>query len=49
MKMPARLRNRVRIGNADAIESERAGFMGERGFQFGGGELGVWVQKSRST
>ena len=49
MKMPARLRNRVRIGNADAIESERAGFIGERGFQLSGRQPGVYVQKSRST
>ena len=31
--MPARICDRAGIGDADAIESERAGFVGERSFQ----------------
>jgi hypothetical protein len=33
--MLGRIRNRTRIGNADAIESQRARFAGERGLQIG--------------
>jgi hypothetical protein len=29
-KMPARIRNRIGVGNSDAIEAERAGLIGER-------------------
>jgi hypothetical protein len=31
-EMPGRIRNRMRIGNANAIESKGARFAGERGF-----------------
>ncbi len=41
--------NRIRTGNAHAIESERARFARERGLHIGGRELEVCVQKSRST
>jgi hypothetical protein len=37
-KMPARIRNRIGVGNSDAIEAKRAGFGYERGSQhFSGG------------
>jgi hypothetical protein len=48
-EMFACIRDRIRSGDANAIESERAGFARERGPQIGGRELGVCVQKSRST
>jgi hypothetical protein len=48
-EMPGRLGDRVRTRNADAIESKRARFARERGFQVGSGQFCVGVQKSRST
>jgi hypothetical protein len=47
-KMLAGMRDCIRIGDADAIEAERAGFVLERGPEIGGRERGS-VQKSRST
>jgi hypothetical protein len=47
--MPSRVRDRIRIGNAHAIESERTRFAGQRILQIGRGELDGCVQKSRST
>ena len=47
-EMLAGMRDRIRIGDADAIEAERAGFVLERGPEIGGRERGS-VQKSRST
>ena len=41
------LRDRVGLGDADAIEAERFGLARQRGFQFGAGRF--FVQKSRST
>jgi len=38
-KMPGRLGDRVRTRNANAIESKRAPFTRERGFQVGSGEF----------
>jgi len=38
-KMPGRLGDRVRTRNANAIESQRARFARERGFQVGSGEF----------
>ena len=43
------IRNPSRIGNADAIETERERFVGELLFQSGGRKLDCLVQKSRST
>jgi hypothetical protein len=43
------IRDRTRIGDADAIESERARFMDKRCLQIGGRKLEGCVQKSRST
>ena len=37
--MPGGIRNRVRTRNANAIESERARFARERGFQAGSGQF----------
>jgi hypothetical protein len=34
-KMAARLREYIRIGNANAIETQRLGLVRERGFQIG--------------
>ena len=48
-EMPRGIRNRVRIGHADAVKAELAGFAGERGLQIGRGKLEALVQKSRST
>jgi hypothetical protein len=42
-EMPCRVRNRIRRGDADAVEAERAGLHSERVLQI------VAVQKSRST
>jgi hypothetical protein len=43
------IRDRARIGDADAIESERARFMDKCGLQIGWRKLEGCVQKSRST
>jgi hypothetical protein len=43
------IRNRSRIGDADAIETERERLVGELLFQSGGRKLDCLVQKSRST
>ncbi len=43
------IRNRRRIGDADAIETERERLVGELLFQSGGRKLDCLVQKSRST
>ncbi len=43
------VRDRIRIGDAGAIESERAGLTGEGGLQVGCRKREVLVQKSRST
>jgi hypothetical protein len=43
------IRDRARIADTDAIESERARFMDKRGLQIGGRKLEGRVQKSRST
>jgi hypothetical protein len=43
------IRDRTRIGDTDAIESERARFVDKRGLQIGGRKLEGCVQKSRST
>ena len=43
------LADRVRVGDADAVEAERARFARERGLQVVGGEFDGLVQKSRST
>jgi hypothetical protein len=43
------IRDRTRIGDADAIETERARLMDKRGLQIGGRKLEGCVQKSRST
>ena len=48
-EMPACICEYSRIGNADAIETQRARFVCERGPQIGGSELDGGVQKSRST
>ena len=49
VEMFRRVRDRIRSGNADAIETERTRFVGERSFQIGRGDLVGYVQKSRST
>ena len=49
VEMLAGLRDRVGIGDADAIEAERAGFMRKRGLEVVAGELDGLDQKSRST
>ena len=48
-KVPAGISEHAGSGDADAIESQRAGFACERGFQVGGSERCVRAQKSRST
>ena len=48
-KMFSGLRDRLRIGYADAIEAERAGFVRERGLEVDAAEFDGLVQKSRST
>jgi len=48
-EMPACIRQYGRIGNADAIETQRARLLPERGPEIGGSELDGRVQKSRST
>jgi hypothetical protein len=48
-EMLAGYRDRTRIGHADEIEAERAGFVRERGFEIGAGEFDGFIQKSRST
>jgi len=48
-EIPARLRDRIGIGDADAIETERTGFVGQLLLQFSGSKPGRLVQKSRST
>jgi hypothetical protein len=48
-KVPAGIGEHAGSGDADAIESQRAGLACERGFQIGGRERGVRAQKSRST
>jgi len=35
VEMFRRVRDRIRSGNADAIETERTGFVGKRSFQIG--------------
>ena len=49
VEMFSGLRQHIRTGDTDAIESQRARFAGERGLQNRGGELDGCVQKSRST
>ena len=49
VEMFRRVRDRIRSGNADAIETERTGFVGKRSFQIDRRELVSYVQKSRST
>ena len=49
VEMPCRIRDRIGIGNAHAIEPERARFASQRGLQFGSREREGCVQKSRST
>ena len=49
VEMLCRIRDRIGIGNAHAIESERVRLAGERGLQIGGREFDGCVQKSRST
>ena len=44
-----RFADRIRIGDADAVEAERGGFARERGLDFGGSEFCDRAQKSRST
>ena len=41
--------DRIGVGNSNAIETERPGFVDERGFQVLRGKPGKGVQKSRST
>ncbi|OIQ66929.1 hypothetical protein GALL_514970 [mine drainage metagenome] len=48
-EMPSRIRNRLRIGHADAVEAERARLVGEFLLEIGGRKSGRRVQKSRST
>ncbi len=48
-KMFRRVRDRIRSGNADAIETERARLVGQRGLQIYGRKLDRRLQKSRST
>jgi hypothetical protein len=48
-EMPSRIRNRVRIAHADAVEAERACLMGKALLEVGGRNPGGGVQKSRST
>ena len=48
-KLTAGVGEDIGDGDADAIESQRAGLACERGFQTGGRERGVPAQKSRST
>jgi hypothetical protein len=43
------LRDRIGAGDADAIETECTGFVGEILFQLRGSKPGRLVQKSRST
>jgi hypothetical protein len=43
------IRQHIRIGNADAVETKRARFAIESGLQIGRRERGICVQKSRST
>ena len=43
------LRDRLRIGHADAIEAERAGFVRERALRPSAPERLRLIQKSRST
>jgi hypothetical protein len=48
-EMPSRIRNRVRIAHADAVEAERACLMGKALLEVGGRNPGGGFQKSRST
>ena len=48
-EMFCRIGDRIRSGNANAIEPKRARFAHERRLQIGGRELEACVQKSRST
>ncbi len=48
-EMPAGIRQYGRIGNADAIETQRACLVREHGPEIAGSELYGRVQKSRST
>jgi hypothetical protein len=48
-EMPGRIRKDIRIGDANAIETQRARVAVERGLQIGGREFDGCVQKSRST
>jgi hypothetical protein len=48
-KMFSGVADSLGIGHADAIETERLRFAGERGLQIGTGEFDGLVQKSRST
>jgi hypothetical protein len=48
-KVTAGISEHAGSGNADAIESQRAGLACERGFQIRGRERSVRAQKSRST
>jgi hypothetical protein len=48
-QVPTNADNCIGIGDAYAIETQRARFAGQRGFQLLAGELDGCVQKSRST
>ena len=41
--------DRIRAGDPEAVETERARFAGQRGFQFSGAKVDRRFQKSRST
>jgi hypothetical protein len=48
-QMPTGVRYGIGIGDAHAIETQRARFAGERGLQLSALEIDRRVQKSRST
>ena len=48
-EMPTGIRNRIRAGDADAVEAEPARLTSEFFPEIGGSKLGGRVQKSRST